>query len=152
MNSVSGPECASRANPGAPGTESESWHDWWVAAGDDESEWWLDVAPETLQAALTLAQTIWWVDSEGTPHLVDAMSTAHRRAVIDFLVLRARELLLSVQETRLRAREGSASSRAAASLLIGAATLSEHDRWLESTPLMRRLRQLTQGPSALGTR
>ena len=108
----------------------------------DDSEWWLNVAPQTIQAALTLAQTTWWVDSESAPHLVDAMSVQHRIAVIDYLVLRSRDLLISVQETHIRARPGSAPHRAAAKLLSGGFDLADRDQWMESTPLMRRLRAL----------
>ena len=108
----------------------------------DDSDWWLNVAPQTIQAALTLAQTTWWVDSEGTPHLVDAMSVQHRLAVIDYLVLRSRDLLISVQETHIRARPSAAPHRAAVKLLGGGFDLADRDRWMESTPLMRRLRAL----------
>jgi hypothetical protein len=109
---------------------------------DDDSQWWLNVEPQTIQAALTLAQLIWWVDSEGTPHLVDAMSVPHRLGVIDYLVLRSRDLLVAVQETHIRARPGSAPYRAAAVLLGDGVDIADHDEWMESTPLMRRLRTL----------
>jgi hypothetical protein len=113
-----------------------------VTSGEGESEWWLNVEPQTIQAALTLAQTVWWVDSEGTPHLVDAMSVQHRRAVIDYLVLRTRDLLISVMETQIRSRPGSAPQRAANKLLGDGVDLDDRDEWMESTPLMRRLRAL----------
>jgi hypothetical protein len=113
-----------------------------VASDQDDSEWWLNVAPQTIQAALTLAQTTWWVDSAGTPHLVDAMTVQHRLAVIDYLVLRSRDLLILVQETHIRARPGSAPHRAAAELLAGQFDLADRDQWMNATPLMRRLRGL----------
>src|SRR6185437_14878162 len=88
----------------ASGSRRSRWQDWRVERDHDDSEWWLNVAPQTIQAALTLAQTTWWVDSESVPHLVDAMSVQHRFAVIDYLMLRSRDLLISVQETHIRAR------------------------------------------------
>ncbi len=113
-----------------------------VGEDDDDEQWWTHVPEETLQVALTLDQTVWWVDSESTPHLVDAMSSTHRDAVIDYLVLRARVLLLAVQETAARARAGSAAGRAAQSLLGAGVQLEDCDDWLESTSLMGRLRAL----------
>jgi len=112
-------------------------------AGDDDDEQWWRHVPETLQVALTLDQTVWWVDSESTPHLIDAMSATHREAVIDYLVVRARSLLLAVQETAARARAGSAAGRAARSLLAAGVRLEDCDAWLESTLLMGRLRLLS---------
>ena len=112
---------------------------------EGDTEWWNHVPPETLQVALTLAQTQWWVDSEATPHLVDAMSAEHLLAVIDFLVLRTRELRVAVQETQVRSLPGSAPGRAAARLLAGGDRL-DADEWLESTPLMGRLRLLARKP------
>lgn len=83
--------------------------------------------PESLQVELTLSQSIWWVDSESTPHLVDAMSVEHRIAVLR--VLRAGRwrgiCLLAVQETEVRARPEGAVSRAARDLLSGGGDL--HD-------------------------
>ncbi len=111
---------------------------------EDESEWWVNVEPQTIQVALTLAQVAWWVDSEGTPHWVDAMTAKHRRAVIAYLGARARELLVAVQETQIRSRPGGAPHRASAELLADAPTLSDADSWLESTPLIRRLRTLSK--------
>ncbi len=123
-----------------------------MEADQDESEWWLNVAPQTIQAALTLAQTTWWVDSESVPHLVDAMPVQHRLAVIDYLVLRSRDLLISVQETHIRARPDSAPHRAAATLLGSGIDVSDHDQWMESTPLMRRLRALPHSTTGTTTR
>ena len=111
---------------------------------DDDHEWWLNVEPETIRVALTLAQTAWWVDSEGTPHWVDSMTARHRRAVTAYLLPRARDLLVAVQETSLRARPDSAPHRAADQLLADAPTLAGAEGWLESTPLIRRLRQLNR--------
>jgi hypothetical protein len=111
---------------------------------DDESEWWLNVEPQTIQVALTLAQATWWVDSEGTPYWVDAMTSRHRLAVIDYLVMKAPDLLVSVQETQIRARPGAAPHRASCELLVEGPTLADAATWLESTPLMRRLRSLPQ--------
>ena len=111
----------------------------------EDAQWWLTVPPETLQAALTLSQTVWWVDSETSPHLVDSMTAEHRLAVIDFLVLRAPDLLIDIQETKIRSRPGSAPHRAATLLLAGQAAGEDRHAWLEATPLMRRLRLLTRG-------
>jgi hypothetical protein len=70
------------------------------------------------------------------------MSVPHRLGVIDYLVLRSRDLLVAVQETHIRARAGSAPYRAAATLLADGVDIADHDAWMQSTPLMRRLRAL----------
>jgi hypothetical protein len=80
------------------------------------------------------------------------MSVQHRLAVIDYLLLRARDLLISVQETHIRARPSTAPHRAAVKLLGGGFDLADRDRWMESTPLMRRLRALARSTTGTANR
>jgi hypothetical protein len=110
----------------------------------DPDRWWQEVPPQTLQVALSLAQSVWWVDSEATPHLVDAMTDRHRHAVLEYLAARSASLMLDTQDTLTGSSPGSAPHRAAVALLRGDVALADHSAWLESTPLIKRLRQLVR--------
>lgn len=94
-------------------------------------------------------QDLYWVDRYGTPHRLEEMSDQYRRAVISFLlesaahfhfgqVLRAElgKLIDALDGTP----NGDALGEAVGMLPVRA---MEPQQWLESTPLMRRLRLLT---------
>lgn len=94
-------------------------------------------------------QDVWWVDRNGDPHALEDMSPEYRWNVIAFLMERAeychvQAMLKMVVEVVLAERDG----RIHPDLLVvgvGGATVADLDSvaWLETTPLMRKLRALT---------
>lgn len=94
-------------------------------------------------------QDVYWVDRLGQPHRLEAMDDAYRRNVIDFLVVRTERFFGDTcLRTVIQTAGDALLGRTSAELLVVAAggpatpDLDPSD-WLESTPLMRRLRQLS---------
>lgn len=98
-------------------------------------------------------QATYWVDRHGAPHLLEAMTDLYRRNVITFLEANAehfhadsirRELLQIFGDAMLGGHAGAARALTDAGPALTARIATE---WLEGTPLMRRLRQLTASRS-----
>lgn len=95
------------------------------------------------------AQDVWWVDRLGRPHRLDEMGEQYRRNVLQFLTESAEQRWLD--EVRLEAITAFTDAmRGKVSFAVladaaGARRVRDTDpvTWLESTPLVRRLRQLT---------
>lgn len=94
-------------------------------------------------------QDVYWVDRFGAPHLLEEMDEAYRRNVIGHLTAHvegfyAGTLRRATFQMLGDALLGRVSGEVVAGAL-GAPTLTELTpvEWLESTPLMRRLRRLT---------
>lgn len=95
------------------------------------------------------SQDVWWVDRLGRPHRLDEMGEQYRRNVLQFLTESAEQRWLD--EVRLEALTAFTDamlgkvSYAVLAEDAGAARVRDADpvTWLESTPLVRRLRQLT---------
>lgn len=104
--------------------------------------------PDTLDLRV-FDQDRFWVDRHGTAHLLDAMPDDYRRNVIVFLVERTDRFWVDAcLRAAIQAAGDALLGRVSGEILVAAAggpavaDLAPSD-WLESTPLMRRLRQLT---------
>jgi len=100
------------------------------------------------------SQDVWWVDVHGRPHRLEDMSTDYRRNVLAFLLGSAEQRWIGevMREAVTAAGEADLGRVSWAVLApgLGVPRVSEIDPvvWLESTPLMRRLRVLTpEGPA-----
>jgi hypothetical protein len=100
------------------------------------------------------SQDVWWVDVHGRPHRIEDMSTDYRRNVLAFLLGSAEQRWIGevMREAVTAAGEADLGRVSWAVLApgLGVPRVSEIDPvvWLESTPLMRRLRVLTpEGPA-----
>jgi hypothetical protein len=94
------------------------------------------------------SQEVWWVDRLGRPHRLDDMSQEYRRNVLTFLLHSARQRWLDeVRNESLTALTDAARGKASYAVIAhdaGAPRVADLDplSWLESTPLIRRLRKL----------
>lgn len=102
-------------------------------------------------------QAVWWVDRWGCPHRLEAMSENYRHNVIAFLLDSAEQRWLDeVRRDALTAITGAWLGRVTFPVLarrVGLSSTADVDplTWLESTPLMRRLRELTpEAPTVTG--
>jgi hypothetical protein len=100
-------------------------------------------------------QDVWWVDRLGRPHRLEAMSLEYRRNVIAFLLNSVEQRWLDeVSREALTAITDAILGKVSFPVLARKAGLDltvdvDPETWLESTPLVRRLRQLTaEGPDA----
>jgi hypothetical protein len=103
-------------------------------------------------------QDVWWVDRLGRPHRLEAMSQQYRRNVIAFLLKSVEQRWLDeVSREALTAITDAILGKVSFPVLARQAGLDltvdlDPETWLESTPLVRRLRQLTakgrDGPTA----
>jgi hypothetical protein len=95
------------------------------------------------------SQDVWWVDRLGRPHRLEAMSLEYRRNVIAFLRKSvAQRWLDEVCREALTALSDSLLGKVSFPVLARQAGFDltadvDPATWLESTPLVRRLRQLT---------
>jgi len=94
-------------------------------------------------------QDVWWVDRNGVEHLISDMPDDYRRAVVWFLEdgreyywreAQLRELVTIVGDSLLGRTGG---DELVYGLGWGTVQQTTPESWLESTPLMRRLRKLT---------
>jgi hypothetical protein len=94
------------------------------------------------------SQDTWWVDRLGRPHRLEAMSQDYRRNVLTFLLTSAEQRWLDeVTGEAITAVTDAIAGRASFAVMAhdaGAPRVADLDPhvWLESTPLIRRLRQL----------
>jgi hypothetical protein len=98
-------------------------------------------------------QAVWWVDRLGRPHRLEAMSMVYRCNVIAFLVKSVEQRWLDeVSREALTAITDAILGKVSFPVLARQAGLDltvdvDPETWLESTPLVRRLRRLTsEGP------
>ena len=95
------------------------------------------------------SQDIWWVDRLGRPHRLEAMSQRYRRNVLTFLLASAEQRWLDeVRREAITAVTDAMEGKASYAVMAhdaGAPRVADLDPllWLESTPLVRRLRHLT---------
>jgi hypothetical protein len=94
------------------------------------------------------SQAVWWVDRFGRPHRLDDMSQEYRQNVLTFLLDSAQQRWLDeVRHESLTALTDAARGNASFAVIAhdaGAPRVADLDplAWLESTPLIRRLRKL----------
>jgi hypothetical protein len=94
------------------------------------------------------SQDVWWVDRLGRPHRLEAMSQEYRRNVLSFLLESAQQRWLDeVIRESLTALSDAIRGEVSFAVMAhqaGAPRVADLDPivWLESTPLIRRLRQL----------
>ena len=99
------------------------------------------------------AQDGFWVDANGRGHRLEQMGDSYRSAVVEFLLDRAGEfhaavLLLDVVVALPSGPD--VASAALAALADGVHGSRDCFGWLESTPLMQRLRELSPAAPTLG--
>ncbi len=93
---------------------------------------------------------MFWVDFAGKPHLIDEMTEAYVRNVISFLETHTEYFYLGALRACTLQMVGDAllgrigAERAAIAAGAPAMTEVEPATWLESTPLMRKLRRRTR--------
>lgn len=95
-------------------------------------------------------QDEWWVDVFGAPHRLDEMSDCYRRNVLSFLTERTEEwFAVNLRRAALTSLGNLLQGRVDGELMACSFNGSIGDvdayTWLESTPLVRKLRKLTAG-------
>lgn len=97
-----------------------------------------------------LEQDVWWVDRQGVSHLLTEMDDRYHRAVIAFVQADAPSLqattarryaLMSIEHCMAGRLDDSRYDMMVAKTIM---TMSPGE-WLESTTLVRKLRELTEG-------